>query len=54
MLTCLIQDVTWSAKGKNAKTAIGLAWSKFFHTSGIPSRRADHAFFVAAVKETHK
>jgi hypothetical protein len=49
-----IDTGSWSAKGKKAKEAIGVAWSKFFHTSGIPGRRADDAFFIAAVKETQK
>ena len=49
-----IDTESWSAKGKKAKEAIGLAWPKFLHTSGIPGRRADNAFFVAVVKETQK
>ena len=47
-----IDTRSWSVKGKKAKEAIGLAWSKFFYTSGIPGRRAVDAFFVATVKET--
>ena len=46
-----IDTGSWTAKGKSAKAAIGSAWSKFFHTSGIAGRRADDPFFIAAVRE---
>ena len=49
-----IDTGSWIAKGKKVKEAIGLAWSKFFHTSGISGRRADDIFFVVVVKETQK
>ena len=31
----------WTTKSKNAKTAIGKAWAKFFHTEAIPGIKAD-------------
>src|SRR6266498_2658660 len=49
-----IDTGSWTAKGKSARAAIGSAWSKFFHTSGIAGRRADDPFFIAAVRETQK
>jgi hypothetical protein len=44
----------WTKKGKNAKEAIGRAWSKFFHIAGVPGRQADNPYFVSAVRETQK
>jgi hypothetical protein len=41
-------------KGKNAKEAIGRAWSKFFHIVGVPGRQTDNPYFVNAVRETQK
>lgn len=43
----------WVA-GNAPKTALGMAWAKFFHTSGIPGRRADNPYFKSAIKETQK
>jgi hypothetical protein len=31
-----IDTGSWTQKGKNAKEAIGKAWSKFFHIAGVP------------------
>jgi hypothetical protein len=42
----------WSTKGKQAKTAIGKAWAKIFHTEAIPGIKADNPYFVVMVKET--
>jgi hypothetical protein len=42
----------WSTKGKQAKTAIGKAWVKIFHTEAIPGIKADNPYFVVMVKET--
>jgi hypothetical protein len=44
----------WSTKGKQAKTAISKAWTKFFHTEAIPGIKADNPYFVVAVKETQR
>ena len=41
-------------KGRNAKEAIGKAWSKFFHIAGVPGIQADTPYFVSAVRETQK
>jgi hypothetical protein len=49
-----IDTDSWTHKGKNAKEAIGKAWSKFFHIAGVPGRQADNPYFVSAVRETHK
>jgi hypothetical protein len=35
----------WTSKGKSAKEAIGRAWSKWFHVSGIPGRNVDNPYF---------
>ena len=44
----------WSSKGRSAKEAIGRAWSKWFHVSGIPGRNADNPYFISAVKQTQQ
>jgi hypothetical protein len=44
----------WTSKGKSAKEAIGQAWSKWFHVSGIPGRNADNPYFISAVKQTQQ
>jgi hypothetical protein len=44
----------WTSKGKRAKEAIGWAWSKWFHISGIPGRNADNPYFISAVKQTQQ
>jgi hypothetical protein len=44
----------WSTKDKQAKTAIGKAWAKFFHTEAIPNVKADNPYFVVAVKEMQR
>ena len=49
-----IDTGSWTQKGKNAKEAIGKAWSKFFHIAGVPGRHADNPYFVSAVRETQK
>ena len=49
-----IDTGSWTQKGKNAKEAIGKAWSKFFHIAGVPERQADIPYFVCAVRETQK
>ena len=36
-----IDTSSWTQKGRNAKEAIGKAWSKFFHIAGVPERQAD-------------
>jgi hypothetical protein len=41
-------------KSKQAKTAIGKAWAKFFHAKAIPSVKADNPYFMVAVKETQR
>ena len=33
-----IDTGSWTQKGKNAKEAIGKAWSKFFHIAGVPGK----------------
>ena len=40
---------SWTQKGKNAKEAIGKAWSKFFHIAGVPGRQADSPYFFHIV-----
>jgi hypothetical protein len=42
----------WTNKEKSAKEAIGWAWSKWFHVSGIPGRNANNPYFISAVKQT--
>jgi len=44
----------WTSKGKSAKEAIGRAWSKWFHVTGIPGRKADDPYFISAVKQTQQ
>jgi hypothetical protein len=44
----------WTSKGKSAKEAIGWAWSKWFHVSGIPGRNADNPYFISVVKQTQQ
>ena len=44
----------WSKKGKSAKEAIGRAWSKWFHVTGIPGTKADDPYFISAVKQTQQ
>jgi hypothetical protein len=36
----------WTSKGKSVKEAIGRAWSKWFHISGIPGRNEFTIFIV--------
>jgi hypothetical protein len=43
-----------STKSKQAKTAIGMACSKVFHTKAIPGVKADNPYFVVVVKETQR
>jgi hypothetical protein len=45
---------SWTRKGKNAKEAIGKAWSKFSHIAGVPGRQAGNPYFVSTVNETQK
>jgi hypothetical protein len=54
MMQPRIDTGSWTQKGKNAKEAIGKAWSKFFHIAGVRGRQADNPYFVSAVKETQK
>jgi hypothetical protein len=44
----------WTSKSKQAKSAIGKACAKFFHTEVIPSAKADNPYFVVACKETKR
>jgi hypothetical protein len=44
----------WTSKRKSAKEAIGRAWSKWFHVSGIPGMNADNPYFISAVKQTQQ
>jgi hypothetical protein len=44
----------WTSKGKSAKEAIGQAWSKWFHVSGILGSNVDSPYFISAVKQTQK
>jgi hypothetical protein len=44
----------WSPKGKQAKTAIGKAWAKIFHTEAIPDVKADNPYFMVVLKETQR
>jgi hypothetical protein len=44
----------WTSKEKSVKKAIGRAWSKWFHVSGIPDRNADNPYFISAVKQTQQ
>jgi hypothetical protein len=44
----------WTSKSKQAKSAIGKAWAKFFHTEAILSAKADNPYFVVACKETQR
>jgi hypothetical protein len=44
----------WSTKGKQAKTAIGKAWVKFFHAEAIPGVKADNPYFMVVMKETQR
>ena len=50
----MIDTGSWTQKGRNAKEAIGKAWSKFFHFAGVSGRQADNPYFVSAVRETQK
>jgi hypothetical protein len=47
-----IDTSLWTSKRKSTKKAIGQAWSKWFHISGIPGRNADNPYFISAVKQT--
>ena len=49
-----IDTSSWTQKGRNAKEAVGKAWSKFFHFAGVPGRQADNPYFVSTVRETQK
>jgi hypothetical protein len=44
----------WTSKSKQAKSAIGMAWAKFFHTKAIPGAKADNPYFVVACKKTQR
>jgi hypothetical protein len=44
----------WTSKEKSTKEAIGRAWSKWFHVSGIPGRNADNPYFISVVKQTQQ
>jgi hypothetical protein len=44
----------WSTKSKEAKTAIGKALVKFFHTKAIPGVKVDNRYFMVTVKETQR
>jgi hypothetical protein len=54
MMQPRIDTGSWTQKGKNAKEAIGKAWSKFFHIAGVPRRQVDNPYFVSMVRETRK
>jgi hypothetical protein len=43
-----------TTKEKNAKEAIGQAWSKWFHVLGIPGKNTDNMYFISAVKQTQQ
>jgi hypothetical protein len=49
-----IDTGSWISKGKSAKEAIGRAWSKWFHVSGIPGRNVDNPYFISAAKQTQQ
>ena len=49
-----IDSGPWTNKGKKAKEAIGRAWSKWFHVTGIPGRKADDPYFISAVRQTQQ
>jgi hypothetical protein len=36
----------WTTKSNQAKSAIGKAWAKFFHTEAIPDAKADNPYLV--------
>jgi hypothetical protein len=44
----------WTSKGKSAKEAIGQAWSKWFHVSGILGRNTVNPYFIGVVKQTQQ
>jgi hypothetical protein len=44
----------WTSKSKQAKSAIGKAWAKFFHTEAISDAKADNPYFVMTCKETQR
>jgi hypothetical protein len=44
----------WSTKSKEAKTAIGKALVKVFHTKAIPGVKVDNRYFMVTVKETQR
>jgi hypothetical protein len=45
-----IDNGLWTSKKKSAKKAMGRAWSKWFHGSGIPCWNTDNAYFISVVK----
>ena len=49
-----IDSGPWTNKGKKAKEAIGRAWSKWFHVTGIPGKKVDDPYFISAVKQTQQ
>jgi hypothetical protein len=49
-----IDTGTWIAKSKQAKSAIGKACAKFFHTEANPGVKADNPYFIMACKETQR
>ena len=44
----------WTEKGRGAKSKIGRAWAKFCHATGIPGKKLDDPYFMAAFMETQK
>jgi hypothetical protein len=44
----------WASKSKQAKSTIGKAWAKFFHTEAIPGAKADNPYFVVACKKMQR
>jgi hypothetical protein len=49
-----IDTEPWATKGKQSKSVIGKAWTKFFHTEPIPGAKADNPYFVVACKEMQR
>jgi hypothetical protein len=44
----------WISMSKQAKSAIGKAWAKFYHMEAIPGAKADNPYFIVACKETQR
>jgi hypothetical protein len=49
-----IDTGSWTSKSKQAKSAIGKARTKIFHTEAIPGAKANNPYFVVACKKTQK